>query len=410
MKRDEDAANRGGMFSQAAEVRGAPQASPPELAELADHGSDGLLAFDRELRCRYGNLAVRRLTGLRADNWVGRAAEEVFPFLDHAALRRTLEGDEDASRVTSSAASFLRPGSSERCFFEAQYLPLHGARGEIAGAGVVIRDVTSLRQAEQMLRETESRFPNQTDRHLESELRDAVQIRDQFLSVASHELGTPLTSLRLLVDMLLRTLKRQPANDPSSQLLESRVNAIGDQVLRLAGLVETMLDVSRIAQGRLSLSPEPVDLSALVRRVASRMSRVANDAGCSVALDIPGPVEGIWDRERVEQMVSNLLSNAFKYGAGKPVNVEVAANEATARLRVIDRGIGIAADRQTTIFERFGRAAPKNQYGGFGLGLWITRQTLQAMGGAILVQSEPGAGARFEIELPRSPSALGFTS
>jgi signal transduction histidine kinase len=226
-------------------------------------------------------------------------------------------------------------------------------------------------------------------------------MRDQFLSVASHELGTPLTSLRLLVDMLQRTLKRQADDDRGKQLLETRVSAIGDQVLRLAGLVDTMLDVSRIAQGRLSLSPEPVDLSVLVRRVVGRMSRIASDAGCPVALDIPGPIEGVWDRERIEQMVSNLLSNAFKYGAGKPVDVEVAANETAARVRVVDRGIGIPADRQAVIFERFARAAPQNQYGGFGLGLWITRRTLQEMGGAIHVESQEGAGARFEIELPR---------
>jgi signal transduction histidine kinase len=104
---------------------------------------------------------------------------------------------------------------------------------------------------------------------------------------------------------------------------------------------------------------------------------------------------------RTEQIVTNLLSNAFKYGAGKPVSVCVAGDEAAARVRVVDRGIGIPADKQALIFERFERAAPKNQYGGFGLGLWITRRAAEEMGGSIRVQSQEGAGSAFEVELPR---------
>ena len=110
---------------------------------------------------------------------------------------------------------------------------------------------------------------------------------------------------------------------------------------------------------------------------------------------------GVWDRVRTEQVITNLLSNAFKYGAGKPVNVLVSADDGAARVRVVDRGIGIPVHKQGVIFERYERAAPKNHYGGFGLGLWITRRTLQEMGGTIRVESEEGAGALFEVELPR---------
>ncbi len=131
------------------------------------------------------------------------------------------------------------------------------------------------------------------------------------------------------------------------------------------------------------------------------MTQVAVDAGCPVTFEAPGPVTGVWDRVRTEQVITNLLSNAFKYGAGKPVNVLVVADDSAARVRVVDRGIGIPLNKHSVIFERYERAAPKNHYGGFGLGLWITRRTLQEMGGTIRVESEEGAGALFEVELPR---------
>jgi len=234
-------------------------------------------------------------------------------------------------------------------------------------------------------------------RHLEQELRGAVQERDEFLSIASHELGTPITALRLLVETLIRALRRKVDERQTAEM----VGAIEDQILRLSRLVETLLDVSRIAEGRLTLAPEPVDLSALVHRVVTRMTQVAVDAGCPVTFEALGSVHGVWDRVRTEQVITNLLSNAFKYGAGKPVDVVVSGDDSAGRVRVIDRGIGIPLHKQEVIFERYERAAPKNHYGGFGLGLWITRRTLQEMGGTIRVESEEGAGALFEVELPR---------
>jgi signal transduction histidine kinase len=204
-----------------------------------------------------------------------------------------------------------------------------------------------------------------------------------------------------MVETLLRTVRRLSGDSETTRLLETQVSGVEDQVLRLSGLVETLLDVSTITQGRLSLSPEPLDLSALVQRVVTRMGQLASDAACPVLIQAPGPVQGVWDRQRTEQVVTNLLSNAFKYGAGKPVEVRVTVDEGAARVQVIDRGIGIPVEKHAVIFERFERAAPKNQYGGLGLGLWISRRALEEMGGAIHVESQEGAGACFEIELPR---------
>ena len=238
-------------------------------------------------------------------------------------------------------------------------------------------------------------------RKLEAELRAAVDARDDFLSVASHELGTPLTALRLHVEKLQRMLRRGEAPPPDARLLDARVVFIEEQVERLAQLVETLLDTTRLTSGEWSLSLERVDLGELVDRVVQRLTPMAEQARSPVTLRTQTALLGSWDPCRLEQAVTNLLSNAFKYGAGKPVDVIVDAEGSIAKLRVRDRGIGLAAEQKALIFERFGRAAPSRNYGGLGLGLWIARKAIQAMGGTIDVHSVPGEGSTFEVALPR---------
>lgn len=150
-----------------------------------------------------------------------------------------------------------------------------------------------------------------------------------------------------------------------------------------------------------------MDLSDLVQRVVARLAQMAVDAGCTVALETPGPVPGVWDRLRTEQVISNLLSNALKYGAGKPVDVAIAVDDRVARVSITDRGIGIAAEKHGLIFDRFERAAPKTQYGGFGLGLWISRRALEEMGGTI---PRPKPRRRWRPLRDRPPARRGVNS
>jgi PAS domain S-box-containing protein len=234
--------------------------------------------------------------------------------------------------------------------------------------------------------------------------RQAVRLRDDFISVASHELKTPLTALRLQVDGYLRLLGRGVAVQPAQ--LGKLASDLDYSVGRLDRLVEDLLDFSRISSGRLDLRIELVDLAEVVREIAERFAPQLAEARCFLGLQPGGPLVGDWDRLRLEQITANLLSNAVKYGAGAPIEVEVAGDDERATLRVRDHGIGIAAEDQGRIFERFERAVSRRSHGGFGLGLWIARRVAHAMGGTIEVQSQAGAGATFTVTLPRRRRAL----
>jgi len=236
---------------------------------------------------------------------------------------------------------------------------------------------------------------------LHGEARDAIRLRDDFLSVASHELRTPLTSLRLTVEGLQRSLAKDEKVAPKLHTAERQIG-------RLTDLIGQLLDVSRLVGGRLRLDLEDVDLVAVVTEIIARVQDLITRSGSRVDVHLPETCVGHWDALRIEQVVTNLLSNALKYGEGKPIDVDVALRGDVVELTVRDRGIGIDPAHQARIFERFERAVSIRHYGGFGLGLWITRQIVEALGGTVQVESAPGEGSVFIVELPRaaSPAAV----
>lgn len=233
------------------------------------------------------------------------------------------------------------------------------------------------------------------------EAQEAVGIRDEFLSVASHELKTPLTSLELTTQNALRMARARKTSSAIPEAVIRSFEIIERQGWRLTTLVKALLDVSRIHAGRLSLELDRVDLVAVAADVVARFKDESERAGTTIRMHADSPIWGYWDPSRVDQVLTNVLSNAIKYGAGKPIDVWLEAEEGVARLAVRDHGIGIPAHFQSAIFQRFARAVPGSSYGGLGLGLYIVRQLLEMMGATIRVESKPGLGSTFTIELPR---------
>nr|WP_228531052.1 MULTISPECIES: HAMP domain-containing sensor histidine kinase [Myxococcaceae] len=232
-----------------------------------------------------------------------------------------------------------------------------------------------------------------------AQARAAVVLRDEFLQVAAHELRTPLTALRLQ----LRSLARGMEEDAHGA---GRVAAAERSALRLQALVESLLDVARLESGRLELAASRLELGPLLKDVLARLEPLFTEAGSSVRLSLPAePLEGVWDAARVEQVLVNLLANAAKYGAGRPVHVGVRREGLRALVTVRDEGPGISPEVLPRLFGRFERGVPVRHYGGLGLGLHISRQLVEAMGGSLEAHSVPGQGATFTVALPLEPLA-----
>jgi len=242
----------------------------------------------------------------------------------------------------------------------------------------------------------------QREQAARSETESALKTRDDFLAAASHELRNPLNALMLQLGGLRRAAQRD-ASSLATPAMTGRLDRSEEQIIRLVRLVDTLLDVSRIKSGRLDIEYADVDLVAVARSVVQQLEPIAD--GVPVRLRAPATLVGRWDPLRVEQVVSNLLSNALKYGDGKPVDVEISLDGDCAHIAVTDRGIGIPSDMVQRLFARFERLTPDHRRGGFGLGLWITRQIVTAFGGTIDVRSELGHGSTFSVALPRQPRA-----
>jgi signal transduction histidine kinase len=230
--------------------------------------------------------------------------------------------------------------------------------------------------------------------------RRALHQREEFLRIASHELRTPLASLRLTTEGLLRAAERRRAVPP--EIFDRNLRRMLGNTTRLEQLTSALLDVIRIEQGRLALNLTDVALDEIVRHAVAQLEPALSAAGTPVALQCAAPVLGRWDGARLHQVVTSLVTNAFKFGPGKPIEIQIEQIGDAARLAVIDHGIGIDPAQLPYVFERFERAVPWSNYGGLGLGLYIARSIVTAHGGTITVDSAPGAGATFTITLPRA--------
>jgi signal transduction histidine kinase len=245
----------------------------------------------------------------------------------------------------------------------------------------------------------------ETDLRLQiDQLQTAVRARDAFIALVAHELRNPMTPIRGQVE-LLQTLAR---NEGASHRLIERLARLQLAVESYIRRATTMLETTRLAAGHLRLSPAQMNLSALVHELVETYRPAATRAGCALQTAVEEDITGSWDRVALEQVTENLLSNALKYGAGAPVEVSLATDHTRVRLVVRDQGPGIKDEHQQRIFAPFEQVAlGSERRAGFGIGLWVVRQLVEAMDGSINVASVAGEGSAFTVHLPCSGTAGG---
>ncbi len=350
-------------------------------AAIVESSEDAILSKDLNGIITSWNAGAVRLFGYSADEVIGQPITILMPPGHRNDMVEILGRIRRGERIEHFETVRVTKDGRE-IPVSLSVSPVKNASGTIVGAAKIARDITEIRRREA-----------ERDR-LFQEAENAVKIRDAFLSIAGHELRTPLGAL--VLNLQAWELRARRENDQRSLTRLGTLRRLAD---RLSRLTDDLLDVSRIESGKLQLEREPTDLAAVVREVVERLEASAFEQGTSFELDLASVV-GWWDRSRIDQVITNLLTNAVKFGHGQPVAIRVAAGDGKADLTVTDQGIGIAPEHQSRIFERFERAVSEKSYSGMGLGLWITRELVRAHDGRIGVESEPGKGATFRVLLP----------
>jgi signal transduction histidine kinase len=353
-----------------------------------DAGRSGSRA-EASLLCLLFALTLALVFGRSESASVARFREPhvLMPLLIWASVRFGPRGAATATFFASAAAitgTTLGRGPFLRGSLHESLLAVQSFMGVVAVTFLFLAAVTAERRR-LLVRERAAR----------AEAEQAVKAREAFLAVASHELRTPLTPLELELEALLRS----PA--VADATLRRRLERAKRQSSRLARHVEALLDASRLAAGKLDLDLEPCDGRELAREVLEQARSEAERAGSTLTLEVSGPTDGSWDRHRVAQALSNLVANAVKFGAGRPVNISLQGSGERLVIACTDHGIGIEPSLVDAIFERFERAPASRQHGGLGLGLYVAREIARAHGGDITVESSAGHGATFNFWLPR---------
>lgn len=233
-------------------------------------------------------------------------------------------------------------------------------------------------------------------------LKDAIKSRDEFLSIASHELKNPMTILKLQTQQLQRQLKRARNLNDYRPKIEQAMDKFNEQVSALNRLIEDMLDISRLKTGKLKIIPYQCDMGELIFENVNTFSEQMKLEGYPPAVVIlNGNLMGNWDKMRLSQVLNNLMSNAIRYGNQNTITIKAEELNDKIRVSISDNGIGISKEDQLRIFEKFERATLASEERGLGLGLYITFNIISAHKGKLWVESEPGKGSTFSFELPK---------
>ncbi len=359
-----------------------------------------IFRLDTDGTIKSWNEGAKHVKGYSSEEVLGKNLSIFYPEEDikNGKPSYELEMTKKYGRFENEGWRIRKDGS--RFWANSIFTSLTDSDGKLVGFSKITRDLTERKRMEDELRharlDLEFRVEERT-----KELTRALGVRDEFLSVASHELKTPLTSLKLQIQMNKRAVSSGKGILNPESLMESYDLAI-KQINSLTTLVEDLLDTSRIHTGNFTLSFEETNLSDLIEDVVDRSSTQLASAGCELHLDLEKNIIGEWDRQRLEQVILNLLTNAIKYASGTPIEISAKRVANGVLIAVQDNGPGIPKELHQKIFERFERAEVSKSIGGLGLGLYIVRRIIEDHSGKIWVESELGEGARFLVELPLS--------
>ncbi|CAA9583517.1 MAG: diguanylate cyclase/phosphodiesterase (GGDEF & EAL domains) with PAS/PAC sensor(s) [uncultured Thermomicrobiales bacterium] len=370
------------------------RASEARFRALVQHSSDVTIIRDLDGTIRYLSPAAEEVFGYTLTELIGRNRAELIHPDDFRAIAASVARIQAEPGVHAPIEYRVRRRDGSWRFLEGTATNLLAEQG-IRGIVVNARDITERKLAE---RERDALLQREQEARREAEA--AVRARDEFLTIAAHELKTPLTVVKGNAEMLARQLER-PTPDPERvRRLTARVRT---QLDHFGEMINDLLDLSRLRHDQLALRKQSLDLAALAARVLDRFQVAAVDGGKhSLILDAPRPVVASVNESRIEQVLTNLIGNAIKYSpAGGEVRVEVQAEEHWACLRVSDQGLGIPLAEQERIFEPFTRtSAAIAAANGMGIGLYVTSQIVAAHSGTIVVVSEPERGSCFTVRLP----------
>lgn len=331
------------------------------------------------------NDAFVAVTGLRKEQTLGKLMEDVLPSSSHELVRAKYnEAINSQKPIEYLEVAHLPSGVK---IGQIRMIPIKDEKNQVNKLLGIAEDITHRKQ-------------------LEINLQEALKSRDEFLLVASHELKTPLTTLQLLIHNIFRFTKNGETTIPVDVLLP-KLEMARTQSERIGQLVNNLLDVAQLHTDKRELKlqlKENVNLSKLIEDITTKYTEEYLKTGSALTKRIEANIIGVFDPIRIEQVIINLLSNALKYGAGKPVELMLRSINDKAYIEVLDKGIGIPKDKQSKIFERFERAVQEHSYKGLGLGLWIVQQIVESHEGKIWVESEEGKGSLFVVELPLKKS------
>lgn len=367
---------------------------------VIDSAPIGIAYVDHEFRYRRINPALAAMNGRSVAEHIGRVARELFPAAApvwEPYWRQVLETGEPVTGLVFGATA---PDGSP-CHAQVSFYPVRASAGPVLGVGILVIDITEQQRADEerarlLASEQAARAAAQ---EAQARAEAAVQLRDTFLSIAAHELKTPLTSLLGQAQLLERRLA---AADQLAEPNARSLQVVVSQARRLSHLIADLLDGAHLELGQLTIKRRPVELGRLVRQIVEESQPTAPTHPITLAL-ADGSTMVFADPVRLEQVLQNLLSNAVKYSPrGSEVRVELQREDGRALLAVGDQGVGIPEDALSRVFERFFRvASPETAtVSGVGVGLYVVREIVRLHDGEVRVESVVGVGSTFTVELP----------